>query len=329
MAVHSKLKVVLLPGLDGPGALFSPFIKALSGEFLPEVISYPADALFTYAELKNYVAPQLETDMPFIIVAESFSGPLAIRLAARKPKNLIAVILCATFIKNPLPRMSRLVPLNAVKLLFKFPIPEFVIRRVFMGEDAPKELIEQCHRVIQTTNPETMASRIRSVVKENVSQDLLNCSVPIFYLCAKADKIVSRKNLDEIKALRPDVEVALIDAPHLLLQRAPHAAVVTIKNFLNGVLLFLILLGCEKKYDYIEPRAVATIQVNFKDQSGCARNTMSLYSVPDQYTPEQAWTVVVALYGYGDTAASFHDLWKSITDSLGFVLLTPQGEERM
>jgi poly(3-hydroxybutyrate) depolymerase len=101
-----------------------------------------------------------------------------------------------------------------------------------------------------------------------------------------------------------------------------------IHKFLKASPLFLILLGCEKKYDYIEPRAVATIQVNFKDHSGSARNTISLYSVPDKYAPEQAWPLVVALHGYGDNAASFHDLWKTVTDSLGFVLLTPQGEER-
>lgn len=101
-----------------------------------------------------------------------------------------------------------------------------------------------------------------------------------------------------------------------------------ISKLLKAPLLFLILLGCEKKYDYIEPRAVAAIQVNFKDQSGSARNTTSLYTVPDKYTPKQAWPLVVALHGHGDNAAAFHDLWKSVTDSLGFVLLTPQGEER-
>ena len=99
-------------------------------------------------------------------------------------------------------------------------------------------------------------------------------------------------------------------------------------TFLKASPFFLILLVCGKKYEYIESRATATIQVNFKDQSGSARNTMSLYSVPAKYRPEQAWPLVVALHGYGDNAAAFHDLWKSATDSLGFVLLTPQGEER-
>jgi len=99
-------------------------------------------------------------------------------------------------------------------------------------------------------------------------------------------------------------------------------------TFLKASPLFLILLGCGKKYEHIEPRSVATIQVNFKDQSCSIRNTISSYSVPAKYTPERAWPLVVALHGHGDTAAAFHDLWKSVTDSLGFVLLTPQGEER-
>jgi poly(3-hydroxybutyrate) depolymerase len=89
---------------------------------------------------------------------------------------------------------------------------------------------------------------------------------------------------------------------------------------LSGLLktspLLLILLGCGKKYEHIEPRAAATLQVNFKNQSGSASNTISLYSVPDKYTSKHAWPLVVALHGYGDHAAAFHDLWKSVTNSL-------------
>lgn len=86
-----------------------------------------------------------------------------------------------------------------------------------------------------------------------------------------------------------------------------------ISKFLKASPLFLVLLGCGKKYDYIEPRAVTTIHVNFKHLSGSARNTISLYSVPDKYAAEQAWPLVVALHGHSDHAATFHDLWKSVT----------------
>ena len=37
---------------------------------------------------------------------------------------------------------------------------------------------------------------------------------------------------------------------------------------------------------------------------------------------------MVALHGSGSNTIAFHDLWKSTTDMLGFVLLTPQGESK-
>ncbi len=52
-----------------------------------------------------------------------------------------------------------------------------------------------------------------------------------------------------------------------------------------------------------------------------------LFSVPGSYRSDEPYPLVVALHGYGENAASFHDLWKAAADSLGFVLLTPQGEE--
>jgi hypothetical protein len=37
------MKVVLLPGLDGTGILFKPFIEVLSSEIIVQVISYPTE----------------------------------------------------------------------------------------------------------------------------------------------------------------------------------------------------------------------------------------------------------------------------------------------
>ncbi len=35
------------------------------------------------------------------------------------------------------------------------------------------------------------------------------------------------------------------------------------------------------------------------------------------------------LHGHGDVATAIHDLWKPVTDSLGFILLSLQGEKRV
>ncbi|MBL8941444.1 MAG: hypothetical protein JNM69_43260, partial [Archangium sp.] len=53
---------------------------------------YPATA----RTLDDHLAAVPLPDEPFVLVAESFSGPLAISLAARRPAALRALILIAT-----------------------------------------------------------------------------------------------------------------------------------------------------------------------------------------------------------------------------------------
>ena len=96
-----KIKLVLLPGMDGTGIMFQPLVREIEKDFDPIVISYPQDRPLDYEALTQYVTALLP-NTKFIILGESFSGPIAIKVADSKPKNLLGIILCATFIKNPM-----------------------------------------------------------------------------------------------------------------------------------------------------------------------------------------------------------------------------------
>ena len=61
---------VLLPGMDGSGALFDEFVSELQSKSI--VISYP-DQPFGYEELEQHVRSRLPIDEPFMLLAESFS----------------------------------------------------------------------------------------------------------------------------------------------------------------------------------------------------------------------------------------------------------------
>lgn len=98
--LSSPLSLVLLPGLDGTGRLFEWFLDALPSKLRPIVIPFPRDAA-DYAALETQAARSLPQGQPFVILAESFSGPLALRIAARGPANLVAVILVASFTSRP------------------------------------------------------------------------------------------------------------------------------------------------------------------------------------------------------------------------------------
>ena len=93
-------------------------------------------------------------------------------------------------------------------------------------------------------------------------------------------------------------------------------------------LVFLFCFRCENHFKSIPPGHITIGEIRFTGSDGGEKRTRFMYSVPNGYNPEKSFPVVVALHGGGDNAAAFHDFWKSVTDTLGFVLLTPQGEER-
>src|SRR5438552_16171249 len=99
--------LVLLPGLDGTGRLFDPLLEILPADFTASVVSWPTDQSLSFNQLESFVREALPADKPFAIVAESFSGPLAVMIAASSPHNLRALILSASFISNPLPPALR------------------------------------------------------------------------------------------------------------------------------------------------------------------------------------------------------------------------------
>src|SRR4051812_248219 len=94
--------LVLLPGLDGTGELFAAFIAALPGRDV-RVIAYPADRAMTYSQLEEFVREGLPRGEDYFLLAESFSGPIGISIAATTPPRLKGLILCGTFATNPLP----------------------------------------------------------------------------------------------------------------------------------------------------------------------------------------------------------------------------------
>lgn len=97
------MKLVLLPGMDGTGRLFAPLLSRLDESLEPVVIAYPEHEQLDYGQLHQFVRARLPEGEPFVLLGESFSGPVALTLAAAAPAGLCGLILCATFMRNPMP----------------------------------------------------------------------------------------------------------------------------------------------------------------------------------------------------------------------------------
>lgn len=228
-----RLKMILLPGMDGTGKLFDPLLETLPPNFEPRVIAYPNEPVKSYDELLPQVQRELPNGYPFLIVAESFSGPLAIKLAAIQPANLEALILCATFAENPLPALNWIHSFVS-PLFFRLPPPRILIRHLLAGANCSKALVDRLLEIARSIKPEVIASRIRLVLTVDETQDLKSCRVPILYLIAKQDRLVSRRYADQVLRLNPQAKCVEIDAPHLLLQTEPEKAIIAINTFLRS-----------------------------------------------------------------------------------------------
>src|SRR6516225_8307668 len=97
------MHLLLLPGMDGTGRLFEPLLPFLPPSLVAVVLAYPPDRPLDYAELLPYVEAAIPDGQEFLVLGESFSGPLALLLAARQPPGLRGIILCASFARSPLP----------------------------------------------------------------------------------------------------------------------------------------------------------------------------------------------------------------------------------
>jgi pimeloyl-[acyl-carrier protein] methyl ester esterase len=230
--ISSPLSLVLLPGLDGTGRLFESFLGALPPMLKPSVISFPRDT-HSYPALETHVERSLPRGQPFAILAESFSGPLALRIAALGHPHLVAVILVASFTSQPVAWIPSFARHVVHSLIFRLPGQVLLMRWLLFGRNAPAALIERTIDCLRSADPAVLAGRTKAALAVDATEAFVRCPVPMLYLGGTQDRLVSSQTAVRLKALRGDLECVMLDAPHFLLQRAPAAAARAVAEFLS------------------------------------------------------------------------------------------------
>lgn len=229
----STLKVVLLPGMDGTGKMFADFVKALPETFDVETVNYPVDRYLSYSELLAFVQLFAPSSGQYVIVAESFSTPLAIQWAAMNPQNLKGMVLCAGFVVSPVQGWLRSVCSYLAPLLFLITPPKFATRLWLVGSNVPTSLVATVRDTVRSVKPKVMSARLRAVLACDARAELAQVATPILYLQATEDRLVNLACLDEIRRIRPEATVAAIAGPHLLLQREPQLTAEAVVEFVR------------------------------------------------------------------------------------------------
>jgi pimeloyl-ACP methyl ester carboxylesterase len=223
--------LVILPGLDGTGARFADFIREIAPAVDARIIRFPTDEPLGYAELETLVRQALPTDRRFVLLAESFSGPLAIRIGADPPRGLAGVILCGTFAKNPYPWLRRMRPL-AVRLPVKS-LPRWLRAPLVWGSGNPRRAPPREQRAISAVAAPVIRRRIDEVLSVDETARLGAIELPILVLIAARDRLLPRAATHLLLQSLPLAQFEEIDGPHLLLQSRPSECAVQVLRFVR------------------------------------------------------------------------------------------------
>lgn len=233
----SPTRLVLLPGMDGSGTLSAEFVEAMRLSSEPTVVAYPADRALGYKELEAFVRSKLPTDRPYVLIAESFSGPIAIAIAASNPTGLVALVLVCTFVRCPI-RLPKRIARGFLNVPV-WPILNTIAARFVLGSFSTASLRTQIVQAASNVSSETWRTRLRSVMDVDVASDLRKIRMPVLYLRAARDRVVPRPSGDEVLRGCPGSRIVEIDGPHFLLLAKPHQSAAAVRAFASESALTL------------------------------------------------------------------------------------------
>lgn len=110
-------------------------------------------------------------------------------------------------------------------------LPRTLLLRALLGRHASTPIGAEVERVISSLPGSTLAARLRQVLGVDVSAELKELDVPVLYLMARNDALVSPASAAHVRRCAPQTSVATIAGPHLLLQTAPVEAAAAIAAF--------------------------------------------------------------------------------------------------
>ncbi len=210
-------RTIILPGLDGSTGMLRKFCELAPSRYEVMPLDLPAE-LSSYVELSDHFSDLLSGDQKNILIAESFSGPLAVLLATAQPESVAGIVLVASFVTSPLSTVTRFIPWS---LLFRLPLPAFIARQFMLGKDCDHSLIDELKTAVKTISPSVLTRRVREVGQTKLKDEFRNLQCPVICLRPLNDSLIPKHCIETIKHLREDVVIHTIKGPHLILETRP------------------------------------------------------------------------------------------------------------
>lgn len=211
------MKLIFLPGLDGTGLLFEPFLKRIDTDIPVEIFRLSDDSNPDYQNIALQVVEQFKHD-EVIIIAESYSGRIAYEIAKSSDLNISQIIFVASFLSIP-SIFSKVSPFVPTELIRKGLLPKLIVSKILFGRYASQDLLELFYKAIKEVSSDVLRARLRQISCMDTPD--IEIDVPCTYIQAKEDILISSSVLKTFKRCCKKLDIRELEGTHFLLQTNP------------------------------------------------------------------------------------------------------------
>lgn len=195
--------------------MYSSFVALAPSWARCRPLALPTVGEQSFDGIAHALEPELRSLEGFVLLGESFSGPIAARLAARLGQKVALTVLC-----NPLVEMSFGLPSGlAVAAALSRWLPVWCVARALTGGDRPlaKTVLEEVYSLPKEVLKERLASAF-SATRDDLVPFL---SPPLLVILGTKDRLVSPARTRALLRSLPSHTLADLDGPHLIAQTRP------------------------------------------------------------------------------------------------------------
>lgn len=234
MDKHSTDPIIwtFLPGLHGTEELYGSVRERLPAGIHAEFINLPSSGKQDYHTLCEWLDNELPKGEKRILIAESFSGPLAIRLANMRPDEIVGLVLAASFCDTPLNPGFALLPLRP---LFMVKPTRKALRHFLIGDDASEANVAELRAVVQSIPSSALSKRVRTILQLMERDNPQLSDLPMLILQASNDNLIPWEAQRKLEACYPEASVHWIESPHLIFQSCPNDCLERLVEFAKSI----------------------------------------------------------------------------------------------
>jgi pimeloyl-[acyl-carrier protein] methyl ester esterase len=225
-------EIVFMPGFDGVAELRGDFVRELGTIAPARAIGYPNRPLESLNGYARFASSQVSPEARPVLVAESFSGLVAARWAAKDP-HVAAIVLCGAFCRNPVawsevaaswPATAQFLGANLINPM-----------SYFSGDAARRRWSQALMTAVGSLRKEVVAERLRIISTEDVTDELKSLRIPVVLAQFQEDLVIGARSRAELEAACHEPRVVGIPGPHYVIETRPAEAAAALRPQLQAL----------------------------------------------------------------------------------------------